>query len=186
MWEPTSSKQPFLTFCVDGCLVPVHRMLRQKLWLRWSVSSARSCPAGSVRCTSAGIFAPINIYFPSYSSKIWPSVRFGLREIACLRVRQRRQRCGASSRRPGCGARSICRLCKVIQRVMTEEQATADSGFSRYVGHSEGALVCIFLLPCLFLCCLSSHNRLSAHFFRDVLLFSCFFGLLTGRGGLLR
>lgn len=96
--------------------------------------------------------------------------------------RQRSQRWGASSRRPGSGARSVCRLCKVIQWVMTEEQATADSGFSRYVGHSEGALVCIFLLPCLFLCCLSSRNRLSAYFFRDVLLFSCFFGLLTDRG----
>lgn len=103
--------------------------------------------------------------FPAHLSKIQPSIRFGLREIACRCVniakhgRQRSQRWGASSRRPGCGARSVYRLCKIIQRVMTEEQATADSGFSRYVGHSEGALICIFLLPCLFLCCLSSHNR---------------------------
>lgn len=113
--------------------------------------------------------------------QIW-SARDHLPANIAKHDRQRSQRWGASSRGSGRSARSVCRLCKVIQRVMTEEQATADSGFSRYVGRSEGALVCIFLLPRLFLCCLSSHNRLSAYFFRDILLFSCFFGLLRDRG----
>lgn len=37
---------------------------------------------------------------------------------------------------------------------MREEQASADSRFSRYVGHTGGGLFCISSLPCLFLCCL--------------------------------
>lgn len=37
---------------------------------------------------------------------------------------------------------------------MREEQASADSRFSRYVGHTGGGLFCISPLPCLFLCCL--------------------------------
>lgn len=175
MWEPTVLVHGFVTDAWTKTVITLICVIWWKL-------------PRSFRFKSADIFALINIDFLSHSSKIWPSVGFGLRKIACLRVsiakhdRQRSQRWRASSRGPGYGARSICRLCKVIQRVMTEEQATADSGFSRYVGHSEGALVCIFLLPCLFLCCLSSHNRLSAYFFRDILLFSCFFGLLTDKG----
>lgn len=155
-------------------------VLREKLWLhRWKLPRSERLRHVCRRRST---------YFSSHSSEIRPSVRFGRLEITCLRVniakrdRRRSQRWRASSRGSSSGARSVCRLCKVIQRVMTEEQATADSGFSRYVGHSEGALFCIFLLPRLFLCCLSSHNRLSAYFFRDILLFSCFFGLLRDRG----
>lgn len=77
-------------------------------------------------------------------------------EIARLRAgasqhdRRRSRRRGACGGRPGSGARSACRLCKVIQRVMTEERATADSSSSRYVGHAQGALSACFSFLCLF------------------------------------
>lgn len=64
-----------------------------------------------------------------------------------------RQRWASSCSRSASRGR-VERLCKVIQRVMREEQATTDSRFSRYVGHTGGGLFCIFSLPCLFLCCL--------------------------------